>query len=85
LVATPNTGYQFANWTGDVGTIGNVNAATTNIAMNNNYSITANFIEQYDLAAGNRHTVGLKSNGTVVAAVGRNLEGQCTVSGWDLN
>ena len=43
LVATPDTGYQFVNWTGDVGTVANVNAASTTIAMNGNYSITANF------------------------------------------
>jgi alpha-tubulin suppressor-like RCC1 family protein len=33
------------------------------------------------IAAGRRHTVGLKSNGTVVA-VGRNNDGECNVSGW---
>jgi len=43
LVATPDGGYRFVNWTGDVGTIGNVNAATTIITTNGDYSITANF------------------------------------------
>jgi len=43
LVATPASGYQFVNWTGDVGTIANVNAAITTITMNDDYSITANF------------------------------------------
>ena len=43
LVATPDAGYQFVNWTGDVSTIANANAATTNITMSGNYSITANF------------------------------------------
>jgi uncharacterized repeat protein (TIGR02543 family) len=43
LVATPSTGYRFDKWTGDVATIGDVNAASTNIIMNGNYSITANF------------------------------------------
>ncbi len=33
------------------------------------------------IAAGRCHTVGLKSDGTVVA-VGRNKEGECNVSGW---
>ena len=33
------------------------------------------------IAAGYRHTVGLKSDGTVVA-VGDNEYGQCDVSGW---
>ena len=34
-----------------------------------------------EISAGNSHTVGLKSNGTVVA-VGSNSSGQCDVSGW---
>ena len=49
LVATPDTGYQFVNWTGDVGTIADVKAATTIITMNGDYSITANFVAVYDL------------------------------------
>jgi hypothetical protein len=52
LVATPASGYTFVNWTGDVGTIANFNAASTTITMNGNYSITANFVRtviQYDL------------------------------------
>jgi uncharacterized repeat protein (TIGR02543 family) len=43
LVATPATGYQFVNWTGNVGTIANVNAASTTIILNGSYSIRANF------------------------------------------
>jgi uncharacterized repeat protein (TIGR02543 family) len=43
IAATPATGYQFVNWTGDVGTIANINAASTTITMNGDYSITANF------------------------------------------
>jgi ribosomal protein L21E len=49
LVAKAQEGYQFANWTGDVGTIANVNAATTTITVNDDYSITANFVKQYNL------------------------------------
>ena len=49
LVATCDAGYRFVNWTGDVGSIADVNAAATNITMNGDYSITANFIKQYDL------------------------------------
>jgi hypothetical protein len=44
LEATPDTGYRFVNWTGDVGTIVDVNAAVTNVTMNGNYSIMANFM-----------------------------------------
>jgi len=43
LVATPDDGYYFVNWTGNTGTIADPNAATTTITMNDNYSITANF------------------------------------------
>ena len=43
LVAAADASYHFVNWTGDVGTIGNVDAASTNITMNGNYSIMANF------------------------------------------
>jgi alpha-tubulin suppressor-like RCC1 family protein len=46
LVAQPENGYRFINWTGDVGTIANVNAAQTTITINDNYSIAANFEEK---------------------------------------
>ena len=46
ITATPASCYQFVNWTGDAGTIGNVNAASTTIRMNGDYSITANFEEE---------------------------------------
>jgi uncharacterized repeat protein (TIGR02543 family) len=49
LVATPDAGYHFVKWTGNVGTIANVNAATTTITINDDYSITANFVRQYNL------------------------------------
>lgn len=45
LVATPDAGYVFAGWTGDTGAIADVNAASTTITMNSDYSITANFDE----------------------------------------
>jgi hypothetical protein len=52
LVATPDAGYRFVNWTGDVDTIADVNDATTTMTMNDDYSITANFEEivEYELA-----------------------------------
>lgn len=43
LVATADTNYHFVNWTGEVGTVADVNLANTNIKMNGNYSIVANF------------------------------------------
>jgi hypothetical protein len=55
LVAVAEEGYQFANWTGDVGTIDDVNAGSTTITMNDDYYITANFAigihDWYDLDA----------------------------------
>jgi len=46
LVATADSGYQFVNWTGNTGTITDVNAASTTITMNGNYTISANFEEK---------------------------------------
>jgi len=43
LVATPGDDCYFVNWTGNVGTVNNVSAASTTIIMNGNYNITANF------------------------------------------
>ena len=43
LVATPDSGYHFVNWTGNVGTIADVEDATTTITMYGTYVITANF------------------------------------------
>jgi hypothetical protein len=55
LVAEAEDGYHFVNWTGDVSTIGNVTANATNITMDDNYSVTANFVS---VTAGN---VGIKA------------------------
>jgi uncharacterized repeat protein (TIGR01451 family) len=43
LVASPDAGYKFVNWTGDVGTIADVYDASTTITMEGWYVITANF------------------------------------------
>ena len=43
LIAMPNTFYSFDKWTGDVDTITNVNAAASNITINGDCSITAEF------------------------------------------
>lgn len=45
LVAEAEQDYLFANWTGDVATITNVNNATTTITMLDHYSITATFTQ----------------------------------------
>ena len=83
LVAEAEEGYKFVNWTGDVGTVKNLNAAQTTITMQGSYSITANFESKYTpmVAGGALHTVGLRADGTVVA-VGYNEYAQCIVAGW---
>ncbi len=81
LVAAPDAGYRFVNWTGDVGAIADVNSAIATITMSGNCSITANFQCIPMVVAGGYHTVGLKSDGIVVA-VGWNDNGQCDVGGW---
>jgi len=43
LNATPNSGYQFVRWTGDVYTVDNVRASETIITVNGDYSIMADF------------------------------------------
>jgi len=43
LMADAEEGYQFVNWTGDVGTVDYVYDAATTIIMDANHSITANF------------------------------------------
>ncbi len=43
LEAHEDVNYGFVNWTGNVSTVANVNAAVTTITMDGNYSIRANF------------------------------------------
>jgi hypothetical protein len=61
LVATPDAGYRFVNWTDDVSTVGNVTAGTTTIRINGDYSISANFVRQYTL------TVTSTAGGSITA------------------
>ena len=46
----PDAGYRFVSWTGNVSTIGNVNAASTTVTISGDYSIKANFVAIHDLA-----------------------------------
>jgi hypothetical protein len=86
LVAEAEDGYHFVNWTGKVSTIANARAATTTIAMNGDYSITANFVAvaSYDLtitstAGGSVTTPGERTftydGGTVLDLVAEAEEG----------
>ncbi|MGB5925281.1 MAG: ABC transporter substrate-binding protein [Dehalococcoidia bacterium] len=45
LMAEAEKGYYFVNWTGDVDTIDDLDAASTTVTMNANYEITAKFEE----------------------------------------
>ena len=56
LFAEHEAGYQFVNWTGDVGTIANVNSALTAITTNDSYSILANFLEGSSIPPGINYT-----------------------------
>ena len=82
LVTEAEEGYSLVEWTGDVGTVANVYGASTTVTMVGNYSITACFEADFMMTAGGHHTVGLESDGTVVA-VGDNSDGECDVDGWN--
>ena len=64
LVAVADEGYHFVEWTGDVSTIANVNAATTTITLYGQHFITANFAQDqpiqtwYDLDAVRNNLTG---------------------------
>jgi len=88
LAATAANGYRFVSWSGDVGTVGNVNAVSTTITMNNDYYITANFEESAvifvdpNLEAAVRGAIGILEGPiylsvleglTSLAASGRNI------------
>ena len=49
LVATPDSGYRFVNWTGEVDTIADVEAAETTITIDGAYYIIANFVAVHSL------------------------------------
>ena len=56
LLAQPEDGYQFVNWTGNVSTIANANSAITAITANDSYSIRANFLEGSSIPLGINYT-----------------------------
>jgi len=68
ISASPASGWQFDNWSGNIGTIANVNDPTTTITMNSNYTITANFSESPE--GENTLTIAVNGNGTTIPAVG---------------
>jgi hypothetical protein len=82
IEATANQGYHFVNWTAPAGVFDNATEAETTFTMPaQNVTVTANFAVDPMVAAGQYHTVGLESDGTVVA-VGLNTSEQCNVGSW---
>ncbi len=73
ISANPTSGWRFDGWTGDTGTISDVNDRTTTITINNDYTITANFsiiiIEGYTL------TILANGNGATSPPVGNYFYG----------
>ncbi len=56
LLAEPEEGYQFTSWSGCVGTIANVTAASTTITASASYSILANFSGNVSSPLGTNYT-----------------------------
>jgi uncharacterized protein YkwD len=56
LLAQPAEGYEFVYWTGNVGTVANVTAASTTITTNDRCSIQANFSEDPSSPSGINYT-----------------------------
>jgi hypothetical protein len=61
LLATPEDGYRFASWSGDVATVADIHAASTLITMNGNYLVSAGFEALYSL------TISSTAGGSVTA------------------
>ena len=56
LLAQPAEGHQFVDWTGNVGTVANVTAASTTITTTDRCSIQANFSEDPSSPSGTNYT-----------------------------
>ena len=67
LVASADTGYHFVNWTGNTGTIADVNASPTTITMDANYTIQANFaVIQYTISASSDPNGSINPSGAIL-------------------
>jgi hypothetical protein len=66
IIAEPNEGYQFLKWTGDVSTIADIYAASTNISMNASYSITATFLTPHPEPVMATLTISSTEGGSVI-------------------
>jgi hypothetical protein len=71
IIATPETGYHFVNWTGDVNTIDNVTDPCTLITMLDDYAVQANFeIDQFTITATSGANGTIDPNGAIVKNYG---------------
>ena len=83
IKAAAGQGYHFVSWIAPAGAFDNANEAETTFTMPGEaVTVTANFEVEPMVAGGGYHTVGLSSDGTVVA-VGDNSYGQCDVDSWE--
>jgi len=62
LVAVPEEGYYFVNWSGDVDAVADVFAATTTVTMNSDYSIIANFVVALEFSLNPDAGVGIRGD-----------------------
>jgi hypothetical protein len=83
LVAQIEEVYCFPEPIAGVHTIADVGVATITIALNDDYSTTAKSMRSFTpvISAGGWHAVGVRGDGTVVAA-GLNIAGECEIDGW---
>jgi hypothetical protein len=65
LVASPDAGYKFVNWSGDVSTIADVHDASTTIAVRDWYFITANFASEATPTVEHTLTISSTTGGSV--------------------
>jgi len=65
LVATAHEGYRFSGWSGDVGSVSQVGAASTSIRIDGSYNITASFAAEIRQPVTNRPAIA----GIIAAAV----------------
>ncbi len=73
IVASANTGYHFAKWTGSAVTAGKVtdpNAASTKVRMDANYAVEANFSNQYTITASAGANGSIRPSGTIIKTYG---------------
>lgn len=83
LAASADTGYHFVNWTGDTGTINDVNSAVTTITMDANHAIQANFaVNQYTIS-GNTGVGNVTLEGLDVLSDGDGNYTKTVDYGWD--